>query len=301
MNMQSFAFGKPVVPPYQEIQRHVFSAMASPCEVRIDNPDPILAEKLGRIAEAEAKRIEAKFSRYRDDSVVGRINASGGKPVIVDEETAALLDYAASCHSLSEGRFDVTSGVLRRIWKFDGSDNVPTKRQVAEILPLIGWDKVIWRRPELILPDGMEIDLGGLGKEYAVDSAMIAVTRESDVPVMVNFGGDLRVSGPRTGNRRWRVAIESVDGGASSARLEISCGALTTSGDARRYLLKDGVRYSHILDPRKGWPVRNPPHSVTVAAPTCMEAGILSTFAMLQGRKAEAFLRREGVQSWVVR
>lgn len=301
MNMYPFGFRNPAVPPFEEIQRHVFSAMASPCEVRVDNPDPALADRLSRIAEAEAKRIEAKFSRYRDDSVVGRINRSGGKPVVVDDETAALLDYAASCHALSEGRFDVTSGVLRRIWRFDGSDNVPTKNQVAELLPLIGWDKVTWKKPELIVPEGMEIDLGGLGKEYAVDSAMLAIMRETDVPVMVNFGGDLRVSGPRTGNRRWRVAIESVDGGASSARLEIASGALTTSGDARRYLLKDGVRYSHILDPRKGWPVNNPPRSVTVAAPTCMEAGILSTFAMLQGRKAEVFLRREGVQSWVVR
>jgi len=192
--------------------------------------------------------------------------------------------------------------VLRRIWKFDGSDNVPSKQQVAEVLPFIGWNKVTWRRPELILPEGMEIDFGGLGKEYAVDSAVLKIMQVSDAPVLVNFGGDLRVSGPRTGNQRWRVAIESVDGeSVSTARLEIANGALTTSGDARRFLLKNGVRYSHILDPRTGWPVKDPPRSVTVAAPTCMEAGVISTLAMLQGKKAEKFLKREGVQSWVVR
>ena len=268
----------------------------------MDNPDPMLAAHLGGIAEAEARRIEVKYSRYRDDSVITKINTSRGEPVTVDDETAALLDYADSCYQLSNGLFDVTSGVLRRIWKFDGSDNVPSKSQVNEILPFIGWNKVTWQRPDLILPEGMEIDFGGLGKEYAVDSAALKIMQVSDAPILVNFGGDLRVSGPRTDNRRWRVAIESVEGdSASTARLEIASGALTTSGDARRFLLKDGVRYSHILDPRTGWPVKDPPRSVTVAAPTCMEAGVISTLAMLQGKKAEKFLKREGVQSWVVR
>ncbi len=133
-------------------------------------------------------------------------------------------------------------------------------------------------------------------------STLLKIAQETDRPILVNFGGDLRVSGPRIGNTRWRVAIESVDGpDASKARLEIAAGALTTSGDARRFLLKDGIRYSHILDPRTGWPVKNPPRSVTVAAPTCMEAGVISTLAMLQGRGAEKFLKREGVQSWVIR
>lgn len=276
--------------------------MASPCEVRVDTDDPALAERLGRIAEDEARRIEQKYSRYRDDSVISRINSSGGEPFEVDDETAALLDYADNCYRLSKGRFDVTSGVLRRIWRFDGTDNVPDRRRVREILPYIGWSRVSWRNRTLTLPAGMEIDFGGIGKEYAVDSAIILIRQAADAPVLVNFGGDLRVSGPRRDNRCWKVAIESPDGsGVTASGLELASGALTTSGDARRFLLKNGVRYSHILDPRKGWPVRHAPHSVTVAAPTCMQAGVMSTLAMLQGRRAEAFLRREGVHSWVIR
>ena len=276
--------------------------MASPCEVQADTEDVSLTRRLGRIAEAEAKRIEVKYSRYRDDSVTTLINTSRGQPIEVDGETAALLDYADSCYKLSRGLFDVTSGVLRRVWRFDGSDNVPGQDEVRKILPYVGWSRVAWRRPVLMLPDGMEIDFGGLGKEYAVDSAILKIMGESSVPALVNFGGDLRVSGPRTGNRRWLVAIESADGeGVSSARLELANGALTTSGDARRFLLKDGVRYSHILDPRNGWPVRDAPRSVTVTAPTCLEAGIISTLAMLQGKRAESFLRSEGVQGWIMR
>ena len=275
--------------------------MASPCEVRLDNGNPLLVNQLGRIPEAEAKRIEYKFSRYRDDSIT-QMNTAGGNPLAVDDETAALLDYADSCYRLSNGLFDVTSGILRRIWRFDGSDNVPDRRRVKEILPFIGWPKVTWQRPTLTLPAGMEIDFGGLGKEYAVDSAVLKIREVSDVPVLVNFGGDLRVTGPRRDNQRWQVAIEAADGtGLTASRLELLNGALTTSGDARRYLMKNGIRYSHILDPRTGWPVKQAPHSVTVAAPTCLQAGVMSTLAMLKGKQAESFLRREGVQSWVIR
>jgi FAD:protein FMN transferase len=276
--------------------------MASPCEVRIDSFDRGLAERLGQIAEAEALRIERKYSRYRSDNLIAEINGANGTPIEVDPETADLLDYADACHRLSGGRFDITSGVLRRVWRFDGSDRVPTRAQVREVMPLVGWSKATWRRPFLALKPGMEIDLGGLGKEYAVDTTLGLLKRETRAPLLVNFGGDLRVSGPRAGFSRWRIAIESVDAlGASAGMLEILTGALTTSGDARRFLLKDGVRYSHILDPRTGWPVKDPPRSVTVAADTCMEAGLISTLAMLHGRRAERFLRREGVQAWWMR
>jgi len=280
---------------------HGFKAMGSPCEVQVECDSAALLEEAGGLAEEEALRIERKFSRYRPDSVISAINASNGAPVSVDDETAALLDYADQCFRLSQGRFDVTSGVLRRIWTFDGSDRVPDKRQVAALHGLIGWRRATWRRPCITLPQGMEIDFGGLGKEYAVDMALTKIAQRTRAPVLVNFGGDLRVSGPRSGGRRWRVVIDSVDASAAAAWLEISGGAITTSGDARRFLLKDGVRYGHILDPRTGWPVRSAPRSVTVAAETCLAAGMMSTLAMLHGRGAEAFLRREKAQAWVTR
>jgi thiamine biosynthesis lipoprotein len=276
-----------------------FRAMASPCIVRVDTDDAALAATLGGVAEAEAARIEAKYSRYRPDSLLSQINASNGAPIEVDPETADLIDYAAECYRLSGGRFDITSGVLRRVWRFDGSGEAPSRESVLDVLPLVGWSRVGWRKPFVTLPAGMELDFGGLGKEYAVDSAMTKITAVTPAPTLVNFGGDLRVSGPQRSGAPWSVAIESVDQfGEAEAYLAISGGALTTSGDARRFILQEGIRYSHILDPRTGWPVRDPPRSVTVAAPTCLEAGLMSTLAMLHGRDAERFLRREGVQAW---
>jgi FAD:protein FMN transferase len=282
--------------------RHNFLAMASPCEVQIEGLSAPEFAKIVMLAEAEARRIETKFSRYRDDSVLSKINRSNAKAIAIDTETSALLSYAAQCHALSAGLFDVTSGVLRRMWKFDGSDRVPTGEAVAKILPLVGWDKVTLGDGMITLPAGMEIDFGGLGKEYAVDRALLAIAVATDAPALVNFGGDLRVTGPRLDGQPWRIAIEAADEWANAAAMvEISGGAITTSGDAKRFQMKNGIRYSHILNPRTGWPVVNPPRSVTVAAASCMEAGILSTLAMLHGQDAETFLNAEKCVAWVSR
>ena len=279
-----------------------FSAMGSPCEMRIESQDRILATKLAQVVEAEATRIEQKYSRYRPESVLSQINGADGAATVLDDETAGLIDYADQCYRLSGGLFDITSGVLRRIWRFDGSNNVPTRQQVAQILRFIGWHKVSWQRPNLVLPRGMELDLGGIAKEYAVDLALLKASALTDAPILVNFGGDLRVSGPRLGGKRWRALIDDIDSvGRAEGAIEILSGALTTSGDARRFLIKDGIRYSHILNPKTGWPVTGAPRSVTIAAPTCIEAGFLSTLAMLQGKQAEAFVKRENLVAWWVR
>ena len=279
-----------------------FHAMATPCELRLETDDRATALAAARAVESEARRIELKFSRYRDDSVVGQINASNGKDVCVDEETAHLLDFAANCFDVSGGLFDITSGVLRRIWKFDGSDRLPSPEQIRSVTPFVGWNKVTWRSPVIALPPGMEIDLGGLAKEYAVDKALAEVQAITREPALVNFGGDLRVSGSRKNGMRWKVAIESVEAaGQLAGLLELADGAIATSGDSRRFLLKDGIRYGHILNPRTGRPVAQAPRSVTVAAATCVEAGMIATLAVLQGKNAEKFLKREAVRAWCIR
>ncbi len=278
--------------------------MASTCELLIDTSDPALADRALLVVAAEAQRIERTYSRYRQDNLVHRINSAAGRAIEVDDEMARLLDFAASVHGLSDGLFDITSGVLRRVWHFDGSDRVPTDQAVKALLPLVGWAKVRWQRPVLCLPAGMEIDLGGIGKEYAVDRALdlVGAAVGTSVPVLLNFGGDLRANRPPGDRPGWHVGVESANAdNAIAGALELAAGALTTSGDARRFLMRDGVRYSHVLDPRTGWPVADAPRSVTVQGATCVETGILSTLAMLKGRAAEAFLDAQGVRYQVQR
>lgn len=280
------------------LQAACFKAMASPCELLVDTGDADLALFLGEIAAREAWRVEQRYSRYRSDSVVTRLNRSGGRPVLVDAETAALIDFAQSSYIDSQGAFDITSGVLRRVWRFDGSDRVPDAAAIAPLLALIGFDKLTWQRPWLTVPEGMEIDFGGIGKEFAVDRALALVAAQRREAVLVNFGGDLACRGvPRGG--AWQVGIERPLEPLNAAMLlELKSGALATSGDTHRFLMHRGRRLGHILDPRTGWPVEGGPASVTVAAGSCIEAGTLATLALLQGAGAAAFLQGQGVPFW---
>lgn len=271
--------------------------MASPCEVLVETDNPDIAQKALEAAANEANRIEQKLSRYRQDNLVHQINSAGGEAVNIDEETARLLDFADQLYRLSDGLFDITSGVLRRVWRFDGSDSLPSRRAVKALLPLVGWSKVEWQRPALRLPPEMELDFGGIGKEYAVDRAidLVAAAIGADVPTLLNFGGDLRANRAPTDRPGWTVGVESAQtGGTVSGAVTLNRGALTTSGDARRFLLRHGVRYSHVLNPRTGWPVRHAPRSVTVQGASCVETGVLSTLAMLKGANAESFLQAQG-------
>lgn len=272
-----------------------FAAMASPCECLVRHVSEKLARQVVQAVAEEAWRIEYKFSRYRDDNLMAAINAGDAQWVVVDDETARLLDFAEQCWQLSEGAFDITSGVLRRAWRFDGSDRVPESAQVDALLPLVGWDKVERKADRIRLQKGMELDLGGIGKEYAVDSAFQLAGKFTDADLLVNFGGDLV---GRSSTAPWQVGMEGT-ARPMAGQLKFTSGALATSGDSRRFLLRNGVRYSHVLDPRSGWPVAEAPRAVTVFGQQCTQAGLLSTLALLQGKHAEELLREAGVQYWI--
>jgi thiamine biosynthesis lipoprotein len=279
-----------------------FRAMASPCAVLIDTGDEREARTVLEAVAAEAWRVDHKYSRYRTDNIVHTINTSDGSTIAVDAETADVLDFCGRLHALSGGLFDVTSGVLRRVWTFDGGSRVPSRADVDALRPLIGWTQVTWDRPFLTLKRGMEIDLGGIGKEYAVDRAVTRVRELCDVACLVNFGGDLAASRPRRSGASWRVGVESAHAGRRATRMvDLRRGALATSGDAYSYVACNGHRYTHILDPRTGWPIENAPRSVTVAADTCTQAGILTTLAVMHGARAEEFLATTAAHYWIQR
>ena len=220
--------------------RFDFEAMASINEVRLCAPSETIAGEWVDAAVAEVRRIERKYSRYRSDSVTAEINrCAGADPVAIDDETAALLDFGSRLHAESQGRFDLTSGVLRRAWDFR-AQRVPAPAELAALLPLVGWDQIQWQRPWLRLArTEMQIDFGGI---------------------------------------------------------DVTTGAVATSGDYERFFERDGVRYCHILDPRSGRPATCW-QSVSIAAPICVAAGACATIAMLMPvEEALDFLRRQDVQ-----
>jgi len=278
-----------------------FHAMASPCEVQLWHADDDTASEALRAARDEVLRIEAKYSRYRDDSVIGTINrAAGGEAVEVDAETAALLDFAARCHADSGGRFDITSGVLRRAWNFrDGV--VPDAGVIESLLPMIGWPQVEWRRPHIRLPRaGMELDFGGFGKEYAADRAAAMLVEHRIRHGLVNLGGDVRAIGPHPERQPWHIAIQHPrQPDTLIAEIAIGDGALATSGDYERYFERDGRRYCHVLDATTGWPIQGA-QSVSVLAPLCIVAGVHATVAMLHGHQAQGYLAATGLPHLLV-
>ncbi len=279
-----------------------FGAMASRCEVRLFAPDEAEARTLAQPAIDEVRRIEAKFSRYRDDSVAARINTAGGAWVEVDAETAALLEFGAALWRDSAGLFDLTSGVLRRAWDFKAK-RVPGAGELAALLPLVGWSKVEleWldaarARVRLALL-GMEIDFGGIGKEYAADRAAALLAERGLAHGFVNLGGDVRAFGPQLDGTPWRIGIQHPrKADALMGSVPLHDGAVASSGDYERYFERDGRRYCHILDPRTGWPASHW-QSVAVTSSACVAAGACTTVAMLMPvDEALDFLRAQGVQ-----
>lgn len=267
-----------------------FEAMASPCELLVDGADEAMLRQLTAQVAGEVWRIEQLWSRYLPGNIVDRINTADGRSTVVDEETARFLDYAAHLWTMSDGLFDVTSGVLRRVFRFDGSDRLPSADAVEALLPLVGWEKAFWQSPRLTLLPGMEIDFGGIGKEYAVDRGCALAAKAGGLPVLLNCGGDLAASAPRAGDQPWRVGIDTQGIADTAPVIALHRGGIASSGDVHRFLLKDGVRYPHVLDPRSGWPVLGGPRVVTVIAGSCTEAGVLSTLALLHGAGARDFL-----------
>jgi thiamine biosynthesis lipoprotein len=279
-----------------------FSAMASPCEILFDCTDKSRVTPLLKLAYEETQRIERKFSRYVKNNLLYKINNAGNSPVSIDEETFGLLTFANTCYDISEAKFDITSGILRKAWLFNGSGNLPSPQQVEDLKPFIGWDRVLFDKHQIIMPTGFELDFGGIGKEYAVNKvATLLQSLMPQVSILVNFGGDIQVTKAREKLPYWQVGIDNPLANETTAIVNIANGGLATSGDANKYLLKDNVRYSHILDPTTGYPVLGAPRSVTVASQHCVQAGLLATLALLKGKGAESFLKDQEVIHWCYR
>lgn len=285
-----------------EFYRHVFKAMGTPCEIQLFAHTGEAANRAADAAIADIARLEARYSRYRGDSFLSEINriAAEGGQISVDDETAGLLNYAATCHEQSGGLFDITSGILRRAWRFD-SGALPDQGVIDKLLAKVGWDKVVWKTPTLAFPlPGMEIDFGGVVKEYAADRAAGLCWSAGIRHGMINLGGDIKAIGPRGDGSPWRIGIRHPrQKEALLQTVELSSGAMASSGDYERCLTIDGVRYGHILNPRTGWPVKHLA-SVSVIADFCVVAGSASTIAMLKEDQGPAWLETLGLSYlWV--
>jgi len=274
-----------------------FKALGAACDIQLYASDKALAQTIANLVISDVQRIEQRYSRYRDDSVLTAINkvAEVGGSTQVDEETLALLNYANTCYQQSDGLFDITSGVLREVWDFK-SQIIPKKKQIKAVLSRIGWDKVDVRGSTLSFSEkGMQLDFGGIGKEYAVDRAAAICQQHGIQHGLVDLGGDIKIIGPHADGRPWSVGIRHPrKQGELMSSIDVFRGAIASSGDYERCIVLNGRRYSHVLNPKTGWPVRGL-SSITVITEQCVIAGSVTTIAMLKEHEGKLWLKELGL------
>lgn len=246
-----------------------------------------IAEEFGRAAVRWIGTFEARYSRFIPESIVGQINSStGGDWLEIDEEAETIFSLCDRMHELSRGAFDAAALPLLRLWNWKADPpKVPDESAIRSAMRLCGWAKVE-RSPRAIrLPlPGMGIDLGGIGKEFAVDRLIHLAQAHGIADAMIDIGQDLRVIGTPAGRDAWYIGLEEPgEPGRCWTALRVKDCAVATSGDYFRAFDRDGRRYGHIIDPRTGQPVNNGCEAVSVIAPNCVLGGVLSTAAFILG------------------
>ena len=269
--------------------------MGCPCGLQFYAMDDLTAENVFKAVFAEVDRLDRYYTNYSASSFTAAINRSAGNKegIVVDPETGTLLDYAQQCTIMSDGLFDITAGSLRRAWIFEKKNPVlPSQETLKKLLSLVGWEKVKWKNPNFTLPKkGMMIDFGGIVKEYAADTAEKICLSMGMHHGIIDMGGDIKIIGPHIDGKPWIIGVNHPRKiGKEIAKVRLGGGAIATSGDYERSIKIDGKTYSHILNPKTGWPVEGM-SSVTVVADHCLIAGSLTTIAFLKGPKGVEWLK----------
>lgn len=268
-------------------QELTFQALGTRCRISFTAPASEVRQLKSLVLEWVAA-FEAKYSRFLPDSLISRINAAAGRgAVAIDAETEQLFSMCDQMHFVTRGVFDPTALPLLQLWNWKATPPViPTDDAITQAKHLVGWRKVERSPGRIFLPQtGMGLDLGGMGKEYAVDRVAHMLANAGVKGALVDFGADVRVVGmPGDGRPAWHIGLDDPrQTGHCWCGLGVREGGVATSGDYLRRFEINGRRYGHILDVRTGRPVDNECLSVSVLAPSCTLAGMLSTALFVLG------------------
>jgi thiamine biosynthesis lipoprotein len=264
-----------------------FRAMSTHCQLNFHGVPAKVARDFHQAVIAWVAAFEARYSRFIPDSLIGRINAAAGEHwVETDPETDRLFQLCQELFFFTRGSFDPTALPLIKLWNWkDHPPRVPEERAIQAARALVGWNKIQCRPGGIFLPHrGMALDLGGIGKEYAVDCVMNLANERGIQNILVDFGQDVRVRGHAPGKKCWTIGLDdATQPGKCWAGVAVTDHAVATSGDYLRHFMINGRRYGHILDPRTGYPAFNDCRAVSVIAPSCTIAGLLATSVCILG------------------
>ena len=244
-------------------------------------------------------RYENLLSKTIEGSDVQRINASAGEPVTVDPETWRILERAKEISSLTGGAFSVTIAPLSAQWDFTlGTNRMPTDEERLAALPLVNDELLVLGEDNtVILPEGMEIDLGGIAKGYIADKVAELIQGRVHGATL-SFGGNVYAVGLKPDGTAFNLGIQDPDGavGTIVAVVQATDVSLVTSGIYERYFMVDDTRYHHILDPETGLPADTDLASASILDVSSMDADALATACIVLGReKAKALLEKLGL------
>ena len=258
-------------------------AMGSDCEFHLCFESTSDSQFVFKCMLDELERLESKYSRFRKDSLLSQINltADQGEEIRIDDETQSLLAHALNCFEQSEGLFDITAGRLNSLWDFK-KKKVPTAEEINCALSVTDFTKVSWTNGLLSMPVGMNLDFGGIVKEYAADTLAVLAKKLGVKYGLINLGGDIATVGYKHDDVPWKIGIADPRSTKTEiATINIYSGGLATSGDYKRFFIYKGERFSHILNPKTGFPCTGL-RAVSVAANLCTVAGSIATIAMLK-------------------
>jgi len=257
--------------------------------------------------ETRLREINGLMSTYMPDSELSRFNQSPTNEwFAVSAETIEVLEMAADIYRLSDGSFDVTVGPLVNLWGFGPNpkpDQVPGAKQVTETLETIGFEHLQIRADALRKDVDLYVDLSAIAKGYAVDQLAELLDGHGIQHYLVEIGGELRSKGANAQEEPWRVAVELPE---SNQRMpyrivELMDMGMATSGDYRNYFERNGVRYSHTIDPATGYPIHHNLASVTVLAPSAALADGLATAINVMGAdRGLALAEAQGLAVFVI-
>jgi thiamine biosynthesis lipoprotein len=278
------------IPPDSRGVRSVsFKAMGTACAIQFRCEDQKRALKFLAEALDWLGRFEAKFSRFRPDSMVTKMNNAAGREwVPIDAEMEQMLDMAEAMHKLTGGLLDPTLLPLLRVWDWKKvHERLPADAEIQAALALTNWKDVQRQPGKVFLPrPGMGLDFGGFGKEHAVDQVVAIARRHGITDALIDLGRDIYATGGNGVHPFWHVGIQNgIQVDQCVGGLAVSGYAVCASGDYARRFEHNGVRYGHIIDRRTGWPVSHGLRAVTVLAPTCLIAGIYATCIFVMGKK----------------
>lgn len=241
-------------------------------------------EKAIREAFEALKKVDALMSTYKEDSEISILNREGRAQV--SEETLEVIEDAIKFSKLTDGAFDITCRPLINLWnKVKTEEKLPTEEEIEEAISLVGYQGIILEGNQIRLEKkGMQIDLGGIAKGYAVDKAIEALKKNGIKRALVNAGGDLYALGTDSQGEKWQIGVQDPrEEDRVIDIIKVKDRAVATSGDYRRYFTLEGKRFSHIVNPKTGLTIQDVPMSVTIIGPDATTTDALSTGVFVLG------------------